>query len=420
MHSLAAELYPFCRSITGNGLRDTLRAIQERIPLAMCEVPSGTQVFDWTVPNEWNIREAWIKTARGEKVVDFARNNLHVVSYSAPVRARMSLAELKPRLFSLPNQPELIPYRTSYYRETWGFCLAHKDLERLPDGEYEVCIDSTLAPGMLTLGESFIPGETEEEVLISCHTCHPSLANDNLSGISLAVSLAKRIGQRRHRYSYRFLFIPGTIGSITWLALNEDKTPRIRHGLVLTCVGDAGQVTYKKSRRGDAEIDRAVQHVLTTSGAAHRVNEFYPYGYDERQYCSPGFNLPVGVFMRSQHGTFPQYHTSADDLDFIRPEFLGSSFAAVWEVVQVLEGNCVCLNQNPKCEPRLGKHGLYGETGGQRADAFDEMALLWVLNFSDGRHDILSIAERARMPFGKIRSAAEALIEAGLLKRTTA
>jgi len=419
MHALATELYPLCRSITGAGLRETLRAIQNRIPLSVREVPSGTQVFDWTVPNEWNIRDAWIKNARGEKVVDFARHNLHVVNYSAPVRAKMSLAELKPHLFSLPDQPDLIPYRTSYYKESWGFCLAHHDLERLSDEEYEVCVDSTLAPGRMTLGECFLPGKASDEVLISAHSCHPSLANDNLSGIALAVALAQTLGRQTNRLSYRFLFLPGTIGSITWLALNEPIVPNIRHGLVLTCVGDSGQATYKKSRRGDALIDRAMQQVLETSGAAHRVMDFYPYGYDERQYCSPGFNLPVGVFMRSQHGTFPEYHTSADNLGFIQPEFLADSFRRVWGALEILEHNASYRNLSPMCEPRLGKRGLYGGTGGQRAGAFDEMALLWVLNLSDGEHDLLSIAEQAGMPFGKIRAAASALEKAGLLASTS-
>ena len=421
MHRLAAELFPLCRSLTGEGVRQTLRIVGREIPLAAREVPSGTAVFDWTVPNEWNIRDAWIKNARGEKVVDFRRHNLHVVGYSAPVRAKMSLAELKPQLFSLPNQPDLIPYRTSYYKETWGFCLAHRELESLADGEYEVCIDSTLAPGSLTLGECFLPGETKDEFLFSCHVCHPSLANDNLSGIALAVELARHLAARpKRRLSYRFLFIPGTIGSITWLALNEDKVSNIKHGLVLSCVGDPGAVTYKKSRRGDALIDRAMQHVLKTGGDAHRVVDFLPYGYDERQYCSPGFNLPVGCFMRSQNGTFPEYHTSADSLEFIRPEFLADSFAKVAAVVDALEGNARFRNLNPKCEPRLGSRGLYGGTGGTRTGAFDELALLWVLNLSDGGHDLLSIAERAAMPFEKVHAAAVALEQAGLLQRLEA
>jgi aminopeptidase-like protein len=417
MHALAAELYPFCRSITGDGVRSTLRRLAQDIPLEVREVPSGTQVFDWTVPEEWNIREAWIKDPNGREVVNLANHNLHVIGYSTPVSETMPLSELKPRLFSLPDQPNLIPYRTSYYKKTWGFCLPHRELERLEDGDYEICIDSTLADGSLTYGECFIPGTTDEEVLISCHTCHPSLANDNLAGIAVAVSLAKQFTSRPQRLSYRFLFIPGTIGSITWLALNESKIHRIKHGLVLTCAGDAGPVTYKKSRQGDATIDRAMQHVLKTGGAEHRVADFHPYGYDERQYCSPGINLPVGCLMRSPHGTFPEYHTSADNLDFIKPESLADTLTKALEAFEVLEHNACFVNLKPMCEPRLGKYGLYGGGGGQRTGDFDELALLWVLNQSDGGNDLLAIAEKSGMRFRKILVAAEALEQAGLLRR---
>lgn len=417
MYALAAELYPLCRSITGDGVRSTLRRLAQDIPLAVREVPSGTQVFDWTVPEEWNIKEAWIKDPHGRVVVSFANHNLHVVGYSTPVRGKMPLAELKPRLFSLPDQPELIPYRTSYYKKTWGFCLPHRDLERLEDGEYEVCIDSTLTDGSLTYGECFISGATDEEVLISCHTCHPSLANDNLAGIAVAVALARQLASCPRRLSYRFLFIPGTIGSITWLALNEPGIHRIKHGLVLTCAGDAGSITYKKSRQGKAIIDRAMQHVLRTSGAEHRVVDFHPYGYDERQYCSPGINLSVGCLMRSPHGTFPEYHTSADNLDFIQPESLADTLVKALEAFEVLEHNARFVNLKPMCEPRLGKYGLYGGGGGQRTGEFDELALLWVLNLTEGGNDLLAIAERSGMRFHKIFAAAVALEQAGLLRK---
>jgi aminopeptidase-like protein len=416
MHALASELFPICRSITGDGVRVTLDILRKHIPLSSIEVPSGTSVFDWVVPDEWNIRDAWIKDERGERVVDFRANNLHVVNYSTPVRQRMALAELKPHLYTLPEQPELIPYRTSYYRDSWGFCLSHRRLQQLADGFYDVCIDSTLGPGHLTMGECCLQGESQDEILLSAHICHPSLANDNLSGIALAVALAARLQERRRRYSYRFLFIPGTIGSITWLALNEGKTKHIKHGLVLTCVGDAGAPTYKRSRRGSAVIDRAASHVLGSRDEPHRIIDFFPYGYDERQYCSPGFDLAVGCFMRSQHGTFPEYHTSADDLSFIRPEQLAASFETVWEIIEVLENNRALLNTNPKCEPRLGKRGLYGGVGGTRHGAFDELGLLWVLNLSDGKHDLLTIAERAGMRFAEIERAAAALEACGLLE----
>ncbi|MEP7150457.1 MAG: DUF4910 domain-containing protein [Nitrospira sp.] len=416
MHDLVAELYPLCRSITGEGVRDTLRLIQKRIPLEMSEVPSGTQVFDWTVPLEWNVSDAYIKNQAGKRVVDFKANNLHLMSYSTPLQARMRLNDLKPHLFSLPDHPEWIPYRTSYYKENWGFCLSHNDLSRLADEEYEVVIDSTLQPGSLTYGESYLPGETSEEILISCHTCHPSLCNDNLSGIAVAVMLAQAMALRKRRYSYRFLFIPGTIGSITWLARNEHVVPRIKHGLVLTGVGDAGGMTYKRSRQGHAEIDRAMVHVLKHSGDTHALIDFFPYGYDERQYCSPGFDLPVGCLMRTPHGEYPEYHSSADNLDFVNADSLARSYVRCVELFDLLECNRIYQNQNPKCEPQLGRRGLYRAIAGQQDKQLKELVLLWVLNLSDGHHTVLDIAERADVSFQRVFAAVEALLKVGLLK----
>jgi aminopeptidase-like protein len=419
MHRLMAELYPICRSITGDGVRQTLTILQRTIPLEIHEIPSGTPVFDWTVPKEWNIRDAWVKDAQGRRVIDFQQSNLHVVSYSQPVRQKMRLAELRQHLFSLPEHPDWIPYRTTYYNENWGFCLSHRQLEALRDEEYEVCIESSLTEGHLTYGEYLIRGETPDEVLISCHICHPSLGNDNLSGIALATHLAARIAVGgTPRYSYRFLFIPGTIGSITWLARNEAQVARIRHGLVVTCVGDSGQFTYKKSRRGDAEIDRIVQHVLRYSGSPWVVQDFFPYGYDERQYCSPGFDLPVGCLMRSPHGSFPEYHTSADNLDFVLPEYLEESFARFLDVIEVLEANQIYVNLNPKCEPQLGKRGLYQAIGGDSEAASKQLAMLWVLNLCDGGRSLLDVAEQAKMPFRLVRSTARLLEQHGLLQRT--
>ncbi|MBD2078558.1 DUF4910 domain-containing protein [Leptolyngbya sp. FACHB-17] len=416
LHRFAAELYPICRSITGDGFRETLRQIERFIPLKRFEIPTGTQVFDWTVPREWNIRDAYVKNSRGDRVIDFQQCNLHVVNYSIPVHQTMSLEELKPHLFSLPDRPDWIPYRTSYYKDTWGFCLTHKQLLELPEDQYEVFIDSTLEAGNLTYGEYYLPGEIEDEVLISCHACHPSLANDNLSGIAIAVHLAKSLSEIRHRYSYRFIFIPATIGSITWLSQNEDQVHRIKHGLVLSCLGDPGKSTYKKSRRGDAEIDRIVSHVLKHSEQDYNMIDFFPYGYDERQFCSPGFNLPVGCLMRSPNSKFPEYHTSADNLDFIRPESLTDSFLKCLSVLSVLEHNKVYLNQNPKCEPQLGRRGLYRSIGGASGTGLNELALLWTLNLSDGQHSLLDIAERSGYEFDTIRQVAEALIETELLE----
>jgi aminopeptidase-like protein len=416
MRRLIGELYPLCRSITGDGVRDSLRRIGKEIPLAIREVPTGTPVLDWTIPREWNIRDAYIKNGHGERIVDFRRSNLHVVSYSVPVHERLSLEQLRPHLFSLPDRPDWIPYRTSYYQESWGFCLPHRQYQALAEDEYEVFIDSSLEDGSLSYGELLLPGATREEILLSCHVCHPSLANDNLSGIAIATSLAKHLEAVPRRYSYRFLFIPGTIGAIAWLALNEAAVGRVSHGLVLAGLGDAGKLSYKKSRRGDAAIDRAVTHVLCRSGAAFEIFDFSPYGYDERQFCSPGFNLPVGRLSRSPYGSFPEYHTSADDLDFVKLPSLIDSFATCLEVLSVLEEDRSFVNLFPKGEPQLGKRGLYRSIGGELDSKAREMAMLWVLNFSDGTSSLLDIAERSGLDFDAVAAAARALSEHGLIR----
>jgi len=415
LHALVRRLYPICRSITGEGLRASLRLLQDQVPLVMHEVPTGQPVFDWSVPREWNIRDAYVKNAQGVRVIDFRANSLHVVNYSVPVRARMRLAELREHLFTLPETPDWIPYRTSYYRESWGFCVSQRQWESLADEEYEVCIDSTLAPGHLTLGEYRVPGQTEAEVLLSCHACHPSLCNDNLSGMVVAARLAGLLSRLPLRYSYRFLWIPGTIGAITWLALNEPVTSRIKHGLVLSCVGDPGGFTYKRSRQGTAEIDEIVPDVLRRSGQAFEVLDFCPQGYDERQYCSPGFNLPVGCFMRTPNGKYPQYHTSADNLDLVTPPALAESLRLLLQVVQGIEQNRRLLNLNPKCEPQLGRRGLYRLMGGTRNLAVED-AMLWVLNFSDGSRTLLEIARRSKLDFPHIAEAAALLTQQGLLR----
>jgi aminopeptidase-like protein len=416
LYKLVAELYPICRSITGDGVRRTLEIVGRELGgLEVTEVPTGTQVLDWTVPREWNVRDAWVADAAGRRVIDFRASNLHLLGYSVPVRATMPLAELKRHLFTLPEHPDWVPWRTSYYAERWGFCASQRLVDSLPDGDYEVCVDTTLADGHLTYGEHLVKGQTDEEVLVSCHVCHPSLANDNLSGIAVATGLARRLAEGRPRYSYRFLFAPGTIGSITWLARNQDRVDRVRHGLVLACVGDLGGFTYKRSRRGDAEIDRAVAHVLGRSGRPHRVVDFTPYGYDERQYCSPGFDLPVGCLSRTPYAAYPEYHTSADDLDLVGPAQLQESLEVCWEVVRVLEANRRYLNLSPKGEPQLGRRGLYGQIGG-RSDAEErQMAMLWVLNQSDGRMSLLDVAERSGVPLALLAEVAAALEEASLL-----
>ena len=413
--ALVSEIYPICRSITGSGVRETLRSISAHIALEVREVPTGTQVFDWVIPREWNIRDAYIKNERGEKIIDFARSNLHVMSYSLPVRRRISLGELRQHVYTLPDQPDLIPYRTSYYADGWAFCMPHRLLESLRDETYEVVIDSTLADGHLTYGEYLHKGETEDEVLFSAHVCHPSLANDNCSGIALLTQLAKRMAGCKTHYSYRFLFAPGTIGAITWLAQNETSCQRIKHGLVVSMLGDGGGPTYKKSRRGDSFIDRAMSQTLLHSGAPSNILDFSPYGYDERQYCSPGFNLPVGLLQRSQFGTIPEYHTSADNLDFVAPNHLARSYELIAQTIEILEHNTTYRNLLAKCEPQLGRRGLYGAIGGNKDTPAANMAMLWILNLSDGTNSLLDIAERANLPFPIVLRTAKMLSDKGLL-----
>jgi aminopeptidase-like protein len=415
-------LFPICRSITGDGLRYTLKYISDRVPLEIREVPSGTPVLDWEVPAEWNVRGASIRTMAGETVVDFARHNLHLLQYSKPVDQVVARDELDQHLHSLPDQPTLIPYRTGYYANTWGFCLSHRDRLALTEPEYHVRIDTDLRPGSLSLGECLIPGQTEAEVLLSIHCCHPSLANDNLSSIGVAIELGRWLVARPRHLSYRLLFIPGTIGAITWLHFNRDAAKRVKHGLVLSCLGDDGPPTYKQSRQGSAAIDRFAAHVLRQRGNGERILPFIPYGYDERQYCSPGFNLPVGCLMRSPNGTFPQYHTSADDLSFVQPERLAESLEVLKNIIEIIEEDGVWLNTRPYGEPQLGRRGLYEKIGGRQSDVarqgFDQLTLLWVLNQSDGRHSLFDVAERSGKPFAAVVEAARALREAGLLEPT--
>ncbi len=415
MAQLLQRLYPLARSITGEGVRTSLRMLQEIAPLQLHEVPSGTRVFDWIVPDEWNVADAYIADADGARVVDFRSHSLHLVSYSTPIHARMSLAELRPHLHTLPEQPDAIPYRTSYYRPAWGFCLRQRQLDALPEGEYEVCIDTTLQPGSLTYGELVLPGELPDEVLISTHVCHPSLANDNLSGLLLTAFLARELASAPRRYTYRFLFVPGTIGSITWLALHTEQARRIKHGLVAACVGDPGQLHYKRSRRGDAEIDRIVACVLAESGEPYTLLDFSPYGYDERQYCSPGFNLAVGSLTRTPHGRYPQYHTSGDNLDLVRPESINATLATYLRVVELLEQNRTYRSTNPMCEPQLGRRGLYSSLGGRQDTQAIEMAMLWVLNQADGEHSLLDIKERSGVRFAELQEAAALLQHHDLL-----
>jgi aminopeptidase-like protein len=417
MVDFMTELFPICRSITGAGLRETLTRIGGLVPLQITEVPSGTEVFDWTVPREWNISDAWVADANGQRVIDFQNSNLHVMNYSVPVAQTLTLDDLSPHLHSLPEHPTWVPYRTSYYAEDWGFCLSEEARKRLPPGRYEAVIDATLEDGSLTYGECVLPGSSTDEILISSHVCHPSLANDNLSGVVVAACLAQALMQVDRRLTYRFLFAPGTIGAITWLARNEQRLDKIRGGLVLACVGDPEPLIYKRTRLGRAEIDAAAAHVLRERHQSDEVIDFSPYGNDERQFCSPGFDLPVGAITRSGHDRSERHHTSADDLASIDPAALADCLAACLGIFRILENNAKVLSLNPKGEPQLGRRGLYRSFGGRANQATLESALLWVMSYADGDHSLLEVAERAGLPFEAVLEASVALEQADLVRR---
>jgi aminopeptidase-like protein len=420
MHMLMAELFPLTRSLTGPGYRETLDRLE-----AVCgklerhRVPTGEQVFDWTVPNEWTIRDAWVRGPDGELVCSIADHNLHVVSYSAPVHARMSLAELQQHLHSMPELPDAIPYRTTYYREDWGFCLTDSRRRALVPGEYEVLVDADLAPGYLELGELTVSGSGDAEVLFSTYCCHPSMANNELSGPVLAAHLAALLRDRPDppRHTYRFLFVPETIGAIAYLArFGERLLERLAAGWVITCIGDPGPFTYKCSRRGDALPDRLTKHVLRHSREPHSVVPFVPTGSDERQFCSPGFNLPVGSLMRTMYGCYPEYHTSLDDLDLVTPAALGASLRIYSSLIEALEANEMLANTQPYCEPQLSKRGLYPTTGGGGLNEQRLQDTMLLLNWCDGSRDLLDVADRSGRSLLDLAPVARLLTRHGLLE----
>ena len=413
LHALMAELFPIRRSLTGDGVRETLAVLGRDVPLEVIETPTGTPIFDWTVPKEWNVRAAWIEDPTGERVLDLADSSLHVLGYSVPVDEVVSLAELRDHVFTHPDDPDLVPYRTSYWEEQWGFCLSRRRLDTLPEGDYHVRIDSTLEDGSLTSGEATIGGETRDVFLLSTYLCHPALANDNLSGVVLLWALARTLRTQRLRNTFRLVWGPGTLGPLCWLARNQSGLDRVAHGLVVSCVGDRGPLRYKRSRRGDATIDRAAGYTLGRETDSI-VTEWRPSGGDERQYCSPGFDLPVGTLSRTPHGLFPEYHSSADDLDLVSPESLGASFRAALEVIDVVETNETYRNRSPYGEPQLGRRGLYQSVPDGTTP---EAAYLWLLSLSDGGHDLLAIAERSGLPFETVREAAATLEAHALLER---
>jgi len=415
MHGWMRDLYPLCRSITGDGLRESLRQLGRLAPVTLTEVPSGTAIHDWTVPPEWNVRDAFVADTDGNRIIDFRRSNLHVVGYSVPVRRRMSLEELRPHLHALPAHPEWIPYRTSYYEETWGFCLTQGALDRMRPGDYDVVIDATLGPGSMTLGECLLAGESSDEVLVSAHSCHPSLANDNLSGMVVATFLARALGQVRRRFTYRFLFAPGTIGAIAWLAREPDAARRVRAGLVLSCVGDTGPLTYHRSRRGGAELDRIAESILGVQEGGGRLLDFVPYG-DERQFCSPGFDLPMGVLTRSGQGSTDVQHTSADDLSLVRPSSLAESARVTLALLHALETNARVSSLNPDCEPQLGRRGVYRDLARRPSRKMLVSALPWLMSLADGDHTLIDISRRSSIPFGVVEEAARVLEGHALLR----
>ena len=410
---LMHELFPIPRSLTGKGVRDTLAVLAREVPLEVVETPSGTKVFDWVVPREWNLRAAWIEGARGDRVVDVADSPLHVLGYSRPVDAVLSLGELRSHVFTHRDDPDLVPYRTSYWEEQWGFCMSRRQLESLEAGDYRVVIDASLEDGSLTSGEVNIAGATETEFLLSTYVCHPALANDNLSGIVVLWAIARTLAHQQLNHTYRMLWSPGTLGPLCWLSRNLQKLNRVHHGLVVSCVGDRGPLRYKRSRQREAVIDRASAYVLSRE-AGSIVTDWQPSGGDERQYCSPGFDLPVGTLSRTPHGLFPQYHSSADDLALVTPEALASSFRTALAIIDLVETNVCYRNRSPYGEPQLGRRGLYQSV----PDGTNpETAFLWVLNLSDGAHDLLEIAERSGLPFEVIRDAAVILEQHDLLEK---
>ncbi len=420
MHALATELWPITRSLAGPGFRETLDRLEAVTgPMERHRFATGEEVFDWRVPREWHIRDAWIRDPAGELVCSLAEHNLHVVSYSVGVHERMDLETLQERLHSLPDQPDAIPYRTTYYEENWGFCLSEHRRAALVPGEYEVFIDADLVPGHVEVGEVVVPGTGAGEVLLSTYCCHPSMANNELSGPVVCAHLAQLLASGPPpRHTYRFVFLPETIGAVAYLSRFGDRLrERLVAGWVVTCIGDPGAFTYKRSRRGDALPDRITEHVLRTSGAEHLIEPFLPWGSDERQYCSPGFDLPVGSLMRTMYHRFPEYHTSLDDLEFVTPEALGGSLAMYAAVLEALEANEVLEATLPHGEPQLSPRGLYPTTGGGLSGQRKLQNTLCVLNFCDGGVDLLAVAERTGRTVQELRAAAEPLLEAGLVRR---
>ena len=413
------RLWPICRSITGNGLRESFSILQEVIPLTLHEIPTGTKVFDWEIPDEWNIREAWIETPDGRRVADFSTNNLHVLNYSEPVDQIVSYEELKKHVRTLPNQPNAIPYVTSYYSRKWGFCMTHETWDCLPtSGYYRVYIDSELAPGSLTYGDLVLPGKSKKEILFSTYLCHPSMANNELSGPLTLAFLYKRLAEIPNReYSYRFVFAPETIGVIAYLAkFGGEMKQNTVAGFVATCCGDPGPFVYKQSKHRDSLADRAAEHILKHSNKSHEVIGFAVGGSDERQYCSPGFNLPVGSITRSMYQRYDEYHTSLDNKEFISFDSLEETIDLYAKVAELIERNHLYFNTIQHCEPQLGKRGLYPSSINPDDDRVALHDMLHLLSFADGKTDLIEIADRRGAPAEHFYQHIDKCIDAEILR----
>jgi len=413
------RLWPINRSLTGNGVRKSLEILSEIVEFNITEVPSGTVCFDWTVPPEWNIVEGWVKDSSGKTIIDFKEHNLHILGYSEPVKGKFTYDELQPHLYTLPEQPELIPYLTSYYKRRWGFCMSHIEFEKLDKAEtYEVFIDSTLDDnGSMTIAEATIKGTTDETILLSTYICHPSMANNELSGPLVASFIYNQLKTIPNlRYTYKFIFVPETIGSIYYLSKNgENLKENLTAGFVITCIGDPGVFTYKKSRRGDALPDRAAEIILSQTESNFNIIDFFPSGSDERQFCSPGFNLPVGSLIRTMYGKYPEYHTSADNKDFISFEAMEGSVNKYLEIIDLIELNQKYINTLPYCEPQLGKRGLYPTLGSQKGTESYVKAMMWILNLTDGDHDLIDISLKSKIPILELKPVLFKLLENNIL-----
>lgn len=417
IYGLMKELFPICRSLTGDGLRYTLDRIAEEIPLVEYEVPSGTQVFDWTIPDEWNPRSAWIETPSGKRICDFSENNLHLLNYSMPFEGEVGLEELKKHIYTRPDLPDAIPYVTSYYQRRWGFCMRHSDFEALQPGKYRVMIDVELRPGSLTYADLVLPGDTEEEILLSTYICHPSMANNELSGPALTTYLAKYLMAKKNRhYTYRFVFAPENIGVVTYLSRNlRILQERVRAGYVVTCVGGPGQVTYMESRAGDSLVDKVTRHVLRHRNEGGRILDFTHSGSDERRYNAPGVDLPVGCLVRTRFFDYPEYHTSLDDLNFVSVTQMAASYDLYCECIDTLE-----LNRRYRvttlCEPNLGSRGLYPTVGAPDSVSEEVDDFLALCSYCDGVHDLIDIADLHRKPISNFSPRVRSFLEAGLLE----